>query len=439
MTSQQNRVCVVGAGPAGLAMGRALSEAGVAFEIFERHPGVGGIWNPGHPGSPMYQSAHFISSKHAPASTFRGFPFPAAAAAYPSHKEVRAYLENFASTSGLLRHIAVSTAVDWAEPCDGGWDVRLSDGSVRRCAELVCASGTLWEPVMPELPGSFRGSIRHSMSYRSPNEVKGKSVLIMGGGNSGADIACDTARTAERVLFSLRRGYWFVPKFIRGMPADVFFRTPDGLPAWVHPPDAASLLELLVGNPGAYGLPAPDHAPFTSHPIMNSEILHHIGHGRVEPRGAITRTAGNDIEFADGTCDRVDEIICATGYRASVPYLDPALLDYGGGTRPDLWLRLFHKRIPTLYALGFIETNSGVYRLFDLGAQLIARHIRARWDGAASANALSDAIASGVEPDLTGGISRIASARHRGYVDSRTYEKVLTEVAQKYFGDRPQA
>jgi cation diffusion facilitator CzcD-associated flavoprotein CzcO len=62
----QNRVCAAGAGPAGLAMGRALSEAGVAFEIFERHPGAGGIWNPRHFGSPMYQAAHFISSKRAP-------------------------------------------------------------------------------------------------------------------------------------------------------------------------------------------------------------------------------------------------------------------------------------------------------------------------------------------------------------------------------------
>jgi cation diffusion facilitator CzcD-associated flavoprotein CzcO len=90
---------------------------------------------------------------------------------------------------------------------------------------------------MPEFPGSFRGAVRHSVSYRFPDELKGKSVLIIGGDNSGCDIACDAARTAERVSLSLHRGYWFVPKFIGGIPADVFFRTPhgpDSLCPWIH-------------------------------------------------------------------------------------------------------------------------------------------------------------------------------------------------------------
>ncbi len=158
-----------------------------------------------------------------------------------------------------------------------------SGGQSREYAALVCASGTLWDPIIPELPGAeaFGGAIRHSVTSRSADEVQSRRVLVVGGGNSGADIACDVARTAASVSLSMRRGYWFVPKFIAGRPSDKFFRRRDGLPEWAHPPDAAALLKLLVGPHEAYGLETPDHPPFAAHPIMNTEVLHHMGHGRV--------------------------------------------------------------------------------------------------------------------------------------------------------------
>lgn len=432
-SADRHRVCVVGAGPAGLAMGRALLDAGIAFDIYERNPGVGGIWNPDHKGSPVYQSAHFISSKTAAMSTFRGFPFPDSAPTYPSHRDVRAYLEGFAEKAGLMPHIRLSCGVAHASPIAKGWRVKLANGDVKNYEALVCASGTLWDPTIPKIPGSFSGKIRHSVTYRTSDEVVGKRVLIVGAGNSGVDIACDAARSAKKVLISLRRGYWFVPKFIRGIPTDIFLRSQESLPSWATPPDAANLLELLVGKPTAYGLPEPDHAPFASHPIMNSEILHHIGHGRIGPRGSIVKAVDDEIEFSDDKRDQIDEIILATGYRASIPFLDPQIVSYADGNRPDFWLRMFHRGIPNLYGLGFIETNSSVYRHFDLGAELIAKHIGGRRVGSHGATSLDAMIASGNEPDLTGGVTRLASARHHGYVDSRTYERAMIETTDTYF------
>ncbi|MFK9175210.1 NAD(P)-binding domain-containing protein, partial [Escherichia coli] len=91
-----------------------------------------------------------------------------------------------------------------------------------------CATGTLWEPVTPELAGAgaFGGTIRHSVTYRSPDELRNKRVLVVGAGNSAVDIACDAARSARSVSLSMRRGYWFVPKFIGGEPTDVVLRRP---------------------------------------------------------------------------------------------------------------------------------------------------------------------------------------------------------------------
>ncbi len=431
------KVCVVGAGPAGLAMARALKTAGLAFDVFERNPDVGGIWSPDHVGSPMYDSAHFISSKGAETSTFRGHPFSECAAVYPSHADVLAYLKGFAEAENLYSHIRFSTPVDSISRESSAWRV-TAGGTTSLYKSVVCASGTLWDPIIPELPGAerFDGHVRHSATYRSADEVRGKRVLVVGAGNSGVDIACDAARTAASVSISLRRGYWFVPKFIAGQPTDMFFRSRDGLPDWAHPPDAASLLKLLVGAPESYGLPAPDHAPFASHPIMNSEILHHLGHGRIKPRAAIKRLEGSDVVYIDGKREAVDEIVLATGYTASVPYLPKGTFEYGGGNRPRLWMRMVHPDNNGLYGLGFLETNSSVYRLFDLGAELIARHIKAVAECPTACTALDKAIAEWAEPNLDNGLSRIASSRHIDYVDSRAYEDALQDLIATHFSQQ---
>lgn len=431
-------VCVVGAGPAGLAMARALKAAGLPFEVIEKNPGIGGIWNADHPGSPMYDSAHFISSRDAPMSTFRGHPFPRTAAIYPSRHDVLDYLRRFAEAEALAPQIRLSTAAERAVPGEDHWEI-TAGGTTRRYSALICASGTLWDPVVPVLAGSeqFGGRLRHSVTYRSSDELRGKRVLIVGAGNSAVDIACDAARTASSVSLSMRRGYWFVPKFVAGEPSDIFFRRADALPHWASPPDAAALLRLLVGPPEAYGLPTPDHAPFASHPIMNSEVLHHMGHGRIAPRGEVARLEATGVVYADGTSEDVDEIILATGYRAETPYLPEGLFDYGAGLRPRLWMRLFHPSRRDLYGLGFLETNSSVFRLVDLGAEIIAGHIQANRTGAPGRAALDELIDRGAGPNIDGGTRRIETARHVDYVDSRAYFQALEGILETHFqGDR---
>ena len=89
-----DRYCIVGGGPAGLVMARAFLAEGVPFDLFERHDAVGGIWDQDNPGSPMYDSAHFISSKYT--SSFYGYPMPADYPDYPRHDQILDYIRGFA-------------------------------------------------------------------------------------------------------------------------------------------------------------------------------------------------------------------------------------------------------------------------------------------------------------------------------------------------------
>src|SRR5258708_10954810 len=121
----------------------------------------------------------------------------------------------------------------------------------------------------------FEGEIRHSSAYRDSEEFRGRRVLVVGGGNSGVDIACDAAVFASQAYLSVRRGYRYIPKHIGGVPTDALLSGVLPPAAGVSlPTDQTRFLHHLVGDLTRYGLPAPDHELLASHPIMNTQILH---------------------------------------------------------------------------------------------------------------------------------------------------------------------
>ena len=106
-------------------------------------------------------------------------------------------------------------------------------------------------------------------------------MLIVGAGNSGVDIACDAARHADAAFLSVRRGYRFIPKHIFGLPTDALHQpaSSNRPRASASPGDLNELVDTLVGDLTRLGLPAPDHDLLSSHPIMNTQVLHHLAHG----------------------------------------------------------------------------------------------------------------------------------------------------------------
>lgn len=100
--------------------------------------------------------------------------------------------------------------------------------------QVVAASGVQWDPIVPALPAGYTGEVRHSVTHRSADELNRRRVLVVGAGNSGCDIACDAARSADHAVLSVRRGYWFVPKHVFGAPSDVFAEGGPALPMWLQ-------------------------------------------------------------------------------------------------------------------------------------------------------------------------------------------------------------
>lgn len=427
MTHEVVDVVVIGAGPGGLLLTKRLAEAGANFVTLERNKDVGGIWDIDAPGSPMYESAHFISSRTL--SGFPGFPMPDDYPDYPNHRQLLSYIRSFAEKFELRQHIKFDHTVTSATRDEAGrWTIKAADGTTLQANYLICANGVTWEPNKVEWPGQFNGEIRHSVTYRSADELQGKRVMIVGCGNSGVDIACDAAFAADKAFLSTRRGYHFLPKHIMGKPTDVFGKTGPHLPLRLQQAVFSKLLKLINGKPSDYGLPEPDHKLFESHPLMNTQILHYLSHGDCTAKPGIERLDGNDVVFTDGSREQVDLILTATGYKHACPFLPTHELEDKDG-RPDLYLRMFSKKHDNLAVLGFVEFASAAYESFDAMAALIVADATAH--ATSKTRTTFNAMKQKHNPNLQGSHRYIKSERHTNYVDVDTYLKVLTTVTRK--------
>jgi len=428
-SSEQDRteaVCIIGAGPAGLATARALRARRLDYDQFERHSDVGGLWDIDSPGSPMYEAAHFISSRTM--SGFSGFPMSDELPDYPSHRQVLSYLRNFATAYGLRDAIEFNTRIDSVTKLDdGSWRVIRGDGRSARYQSVVCCSGVQWVPNQPPVPGSFSGEVLHSSHYRDLDQIRNKRVLVVGGGNSACDIVVDAGRGAASATISMRRGYWFVPKHVFGIPSDVFADSGPQLPVWLQQRLFGTLLNVLYGKPEKLGLKRPEHKLFETHPVLNSNLFLSLQHGDVVAKPGIVTTSGSTATFADGSAADFDMIILATGYLHAVPYAQEY---FGSAQHPELYLTTFSREYPGLFGVGFLETNSGAYKHFDASGQMIASYLDDQRRRPERARQFAELIAKD-HPDLSGGIKFDKSPRHQGYVDAHAFTHYRDGIFKK--------
>lgn len=374
-------VCVIGAGPSGLTAAKNCLQRGLNVTVFEQGATVGGNWvfseEPGHSG--VYETTHIISSRRL--SAYEDFPMPANWPDYPSHRLLQQYFEAYARQFGVLPHVRFRHTVTSARPGpDGRWTIGYSDAAGEAQTGsfdyFMVANGHHWDPALPAIPGEFAGRFFHSHAFKRVDDgYRGKRILVIGAGNSACDIAVETARVAERTCISMRRGQWFVPKFMFGMPSDVFNMRFRWLPAPLYRFLSTQTLYLLQGRFRDYGLPQPKTPLFTQHITLNSELLYFIRHGEIEPRPGIARFDGEHVIFTDGRREPFDIVIAATGYKISFPFFDERLVTFKDAVRLPLFKKMIPVDLPNLYFIGLFQPLGCIWPLADYQARLAVKEI----------------------------------------------------------------
>lgn len=420
-----SRVAVIGAGPAGLAAARACQKMGIAFEGFEQHSDVGGLWDIDNPHSTVYESAHLISSKRM--TEFTEFPIAEEVADYPHHLEMGRYFRDFADHFGLQEHYRFKTRVERVERADDGWSVTFEqDGDTHResYSRLLIATGTFSNPNLPTFPGEFSGEMLHSSEYKDPSIFDGKRVLVIGAGNTGCDLAVDAVHRAKSVSMSVRRGYHFVPKYVFGRPADSVggrIRLPRALKQRLD----SVLLKWFTGDPERFGFPKPDHALYESHPIVNSLVLYHLGHGDLDVRADVASFAGRTVAFKDGSEAEFDLVLLATGYQLHYPFIPQEELNWQGAC-PQLYLNCFHPDRDDLFVLGMVEAAGLGWQGRYEQAELVARYIQGCDAGTAAAERFRK-LKREPFPEMRGGFKYLKLDRMAYYVHKDTFRRTVRQ------------
>jgi dimethylaniline monooxygenase (N-oxide forming) len=374
----ESQVAVLGAGSSGLAAMKALHEQGLSVEGFERGSDVGGLWR--------YENDNGVSGAYASLRTnvsrlrmqYPSFPMPRSYGNFPHHGELAAYLGAYADAHGLRDSIRFQTTVERVEPAaDGSWRIALDDGSRRKYGAVVVATGLFWSPRLPAYPGGFDGAVRHSHEYRTPEPYAGRRVLVVGAGQSAAEIAVEVSTVAERTFMSVRSPVHVIPRWIGRRPYDASDVAPLNLLPW-------RLLNVIYGARVARALgPRPASWPLATRrllegiPIVSSDLLPAVRRGDVVVKPAIDRLNGQSVRFADGSEERVDRIVYATGYRISLPYLSSSLVS-AEGRRFPLYRRIVPPELPGLYFAGFVDAPGGLLPVVEAQGEWIAAVLTGR-------------------------------------------------------------
>ena len=423
MDQARPRTAVIGAGISGLTAGKMLKDYGVPYTTFEMSDRIGGNWAFGNPNghSSAYRSLHIDTSRET--LSFKDFPMPQHYPAFPHHADIKTYLDDYADTFGLLEHIEFSNGVTSARQVEGGgWDIEDQTGNTRRFDLLVVGNGHHWDPRTPDFPGTFTGTSIHSHHYIDPStplELTGKRILIVGIGNSAADITVELSSKAlqNTVTLSTRSSAWIVPKYIAGRPGDTLFRTSPHLPlSWQR--KAIQMLAPAMGiDPTLYGLPAPNHKLFEAHPTQSVELPLRLGSGDVIPKPNVARLDGETVHFDDGTSDEFDVIIYATGYNITFPFFDEDFV-----SAPDnqirLYKRMFKPGIEDLVFIGFAQAIPTLFPFVECQSRLLAAYAIGRY--ALPSTAEMERVIDADQQMYTGHC--MDSARHTQQVDYFHFE-----------------
>ncbi|MFI6278709.1 flavin-containing monooxygenase [Streptomyces sp. NPDC050988] len=368
-------VYVIGGGPGGLAAAHALRAQGVRAVVLEKSERVGASWRR------HYDRLHLHTTRRL--SGLPGLPMPRSFGRWVSRDNVVRYLEKYAEYHEL--EIVTGVEVSRVEPsADGsGWLLHATGGRELTGSAVVVATGYNHTPHVPDWPGrdAFKGELLHASEYRNPGPYAGRDILVVGVGNTGAEIAVDLVEGgASRVRLSVRTAPHIVRRSTAGWAAQFTGILCRRLPVGLVDRMAGPLAKVSVPDLSAQGLPRPDTGLYSrvnegAIPVQDVGLIDAVRKGRVEVVPAVDAFEDGKVVLADGDRIGPDAVIAATGYRRSlegvVGHLD--VLDARG--RPVVHGPRSPKNAPGLYFTGFTNPISGMLRELSLDAEKIAKSI----------------------------------------------------------------
>jgi putative flavoprotein involved in K+ transport len=367
-------VLVVGAGPAGLAAGAELKGRGLNPIVVDAANAVGDSWR-GH-----YDRLHLHTVRWL--SGLPGLPIPKRAGKWVPRDGVVKYLETYVRHHGLS--IRFGTEVKRIDRTDRTWTAYTTEGPIT-ASNVVIATGYNRRPHLPDWPGrdSFTRQLIHSSEYSTPAPYRGKHVLVVGPGNSGAEIAVDLVEGGARdVAIAVRTPPNIMRRDIRGFPSQVTGMLMRHLPRRVVDVLARGVRRISIGDLRPYGLPTPDRGVYTRLtedsvvPILDIGLVDLVKARKVRVVGAVTRFERDHVILADGERLQPDAVIAATGFDRALEDLVGHLGLLGSHGRPVVKGSQTHPNAPSLYFIGFANPISGALREMRLEASRIARRIQ---------------------------------------------------------------
>jgi indole-3-pyruvate monooxygenase len=365
-------IVVIGAGPAGLAVSACLRQHGLEHVVLEREPTVASSWHK------HYDRLHLHTLKQLSALPFT--PWARETPKYPSRAQMVEYLLQYAAQHQVKPRLGVR--VHWVQRAGDRFTLETSAGTLTP-RFVVVATGNNAVPVKPDFFGleGFAGLVVHAKDYKNAQPYAGKRTLVVGSGNSGAEIALDLAEHGVDVAMVVRGPVHVVPRDILGLSSQATGVLLSVLPIAMRDAIVGTVMRVMVGDLSRWGIVRPKIGinqmivDLGRIPMLDIGTIAKVKQGKIRVLPGVKAVFADRIQFADGGTHPFDAIVLATGY---TPGLESMIEGFetmadSRGRPPHLGAE---SEVLGLFFVGFQNTATGALREIALEARRVADSIK---------------------------------------------------------------
>lgn len=418
------KVAIIGAGISGIAAARAAMSRDVAFDVYETAAHVGGIWHfdEAPDRTSVYYNLFCNTTKQM--MSFSDLPFEDDIPDMPYHTQIDRYLNDYVDRHGIRQHIRFEDPVTSVRKINGRWELE-SRGHQETYDAVFVANGHHSVRNLPEVEGEFSGQILHSQAYKGPGpRFRGKRVLIVGLGNTAADIGADLVGVASRIDASIRRTPFLMRKYTEaGVPYEH---------AVIRDQQPAESIACDITGLGFPPSPVPIPAPgkeMDVYPTFADRFVDQVSKGNIQMRGPLARYDGATVHFDDGEHAEYDIVIFSTGYRVEFPFLPENMIE----TDERIGWRRLYKNIvppgdPTLFFIGLVQ---------PVGAMPPTSEAQSNWAIAALTGELSLPGEAEMEAEIDARVARgLEKGSQKRAVEELNQIHYMTDLWQQLTGKK---